>query len=113
MTTEEIEYIFNEIGESTDIITPLLGVQYLTFSKLETRTPEIENWRFNFDTTNEVVWCYPVREYKGDVSKLEEDTYDIYNDKYYKYLLNENGEKLADCFDFETLVIIAPKPVKE
>lgn len=113
MTKAEIKYVLEACNEKLDVLTPLLNIRYITITKLEHKVCQVNEWRFYFDSSNEVLLCYPVDEYFGDVSKLSEDDYDTYDGKNYIYLKDSDGNKLVDCYDFETIAIIAPEVTKE
>ena len=110
MTKEEIKFVINEtMGEALDMITPLLSIKNIKMSKLENRRPKINNIRFKFDMTNELLKCYICRKYEGDIPSNWEINkhYDIYNGITYKYLFNEiTMEPYVDVYDFASIVMI-------
>lgn len=110
MTKEEIKFVINEtMGEALDMTTPLLSIKNIKISKLEDKRPKINNIRFKFDMTNELLKCYVCRKYEGDIPSNWEINkhYDIYNNITYKYLFNETTmEPYVDVYDFASIVMI-------
>ena len=109
MTKTEVKYIIETLyGENVDIVTPLLSIESIIITKFEYKLPNINRLRFKFDTSNEILECYTVRPYSGEVKSnwvLHKD-YDEYNGKIYRYLTDpESGEPCIDYYDFEGIVI--------
>lgn len=112
MTGAEVKYTLDLTGEQVNAISPMLSLSYIIIDKLEKRDIDISKNRYKFDTENELLYCYKVREYSGDIPSewTEGKQYDIYNNVIYKYLFDlDSLESYVDIFDFSNMKIIALK----
>lgn len=114
MTSSEIKYCVETVlKDSLDVVTPLLGANYITFMKQDTKFTESKTDRFKFDMTNEIVECYKCKKFEG--STIPKDwvlhkNYDIVDGDIYVYLFDPSTlEPYIDYYDFEAVVVIAPK----
>lgn len=109
MTKDAVKYVLDTIGESSDIITPLLSVKCIRIDVKEDKYPKINRHRFKIDTSNEILICYICRKYDGKIPDnwILNKHYDVYDGITYKYLFDEKTmEPYVDIYDFSAITVI-------
>ena len=103
MTKNDIMLICDKLGIVKNEITPLTQLRYICLSKLETKVINPESRRFEFDMDNEVLVEYFCKEV-GYVPSAGKG--DVFQDRNYAYLTDENGELLRNVYEFENIMSI-------
>lgn len=106
MTLEEVKYSLDIAGETPDMVSPLLGVSYITFVNRDNKFIDVNSLRFKFDTTNEIVEIYFVE--KVNLNTIPSNwvlykDYDIIGENIYKYIKDQDGNLITDYYDMEYL----------
>lgn len=110
MTKEQIKYIVEDVLEDNlDRVTPLLSARYITLTKFENKYINVNSLRVKFDTTNEVLECYYVEKYTGEIpaSWVVGKNYDTINGVNYKYLMDRDENPIIDYYDFSAVMLFA------
>lgn len=104
MTNNEVEYTLSKLGAPLDEISPMTSIGVIVLNKFERKFPNVHDRRFKFDMTNGILECYYAKEIPSSMARNGYD--DTYNNKYYRYDRNENGEFVVDYYDINAIVAI-------
>ena len=108
MTTNQISYIIEELLEDNmDSMTKLSKCKYFTFSKMENKFCGNNNTLFRFNSTTEMVECYPCRKINENKINGSLEVVEITNGdtKEYFELIKDGDGFLYDSYTFAEIIL--------
>jgi hypothetical protein len=106
MTIPEVKYVVETLGGAdTSSISPFLSLYQITLTKRENKFIDIEKYRYKFDMSNGLLYCYHCRPLKTGESQPTSN-FDTINGVTYIYMTDSTGSPIADIYDFSKIVCI-------
>jgi len=115
MTTAQLTAILG--AENLDSVLHIDKIHFLAFSKDKNVIFANRNkYRFEFDTTNEILKVYTVRAYSTDASEPDHGNFETLTvngeSVVFEFLTDTDGNEIIDYYSFQSIVTIGLKGVE-